>query len=134
MRDIKFRGKRIDNREWVYGGYDAMDGNHTIFDHESITHSAYEVDPTTVGQYVGRKDKNGREIYGGDITRGDWYVHGEAPFSVIGIVEYFDGWCAFIIHDTNMKVLAELNGQGAYHYSLEVLGNRWDNPELLKEE
>lgn len=69
-REIKFRGKRIDNGEWVYGYYfyDENRKRHFIFN-LSITGVLQEnkVDPETVGQYIGKKDKNKKEIYEGDI-------------------------------------------------------------------
>ena len=77
-------------------------------------------------------DKTGREIYEGDIVTGNWYSYEEPTSCVTGIVEYWQGWCAFIIHDAEMKVLAEMNGHGAYHFEFEVIGNVYENPELLK--
>ena len=119
MREIKFRGKRIDNTEWIRGGYikrwNGVEYKHYI--HDELYE--YEVDRGTVGQYTGLKDKYGTEIYEGDIIFRPNEV-GRIEFSEDG---------SFLIRFPHH--LARLN---ATWEPIEVIGNIHDTPELLEAE
>jgi len=146
MREIKFRGKRVDNGEWVYGypiivSYKAWikDINDTTTNprrlgQNSADFRCVEVEKETVGQYTGLKDKNGVEIYEGDIVTACWYDYEEPNHDMTGIVEFTEGWMSYWIADYDKKEFSELNGQGYYHWTIEVIGNIYDNPELVEGE
>ncbi|MFT8930043.1 MAG: YopX family protein [Sporolactobacillus sp.] len=142
MRQIKFRGKRTGNSEWEYGDLaQAKDGFIYICEsqsvderygignrgEENILHDAYSVQPKTVGQYTGLKDKNGREIYEGDI------VHFKCSgLSGKGYVYWAGKTAQFKILDIRDRT----KGRSYPFYEdavYRVDGNIYENPGLLKE-
>lgn len=122
MREIKFRGKVADEPdEWVIG---YLIDEETIFQKVGHENSkccecdSFRVDRETIGQYIGLADKNGKEICEKDLCLFDERV---------GIVVFQD--CQFvIIVEDEVYPLAEI-----YSCELEIVGNIYDNPELLGE-
>lgn len=135
MREILFRAKLLFNRKWVYGSFvREFDGYPQIISDEDG--GMYEVVPETVGQYTGLLDKNGRKIFEGDILHiakiadglgGYYHPPIDCPVNVMVkwdlcewtwetlcenklYISFPDAWC---------------------HYECEIIGNIYDNPELI---
>lgn len=129
MREILFRGKRKDNGKWVYGYYSyCTDGNilsHRIYigfgegyGTNKLSDVWYEVIPETVGQYTGLTDKDGTEIFEGDIV-----LHKNQK----DFIFYDEELAAFVCKDSFQKGASWL-----YTHEFELIGNIFENPELLK--
>ena len=127
MREIEFRGKRVDNGEWVYGFlitasykawikdvYDKYTNPRTITN-KYADFRCVEIIPETVGQYTGLLDKNGKKIYEGDILQSDKGFVGKV---------YFE--------DAQWFGAKDYLGYAVEH-GVEVIGNIYENSELLKE-
>lgn len=133
MREILFKAKRIDNGEWVEGYVFETNDNSYIayngqFDDDlflSPQNIFIPIDANTICQYTGLTDKNGNMIWENDVVKGKYWERGNShrhigeikyignAFKVVGVKQY-RGY-----HD-------ELNG------SYEIIGNIFDNPELLE--
>ena len=125
MREILFRCKRTDNGEWVQGyicryGWIGKEKDYIIPDYASALYTA-EIDPETVGQYTGLTDMNGRKIFEGDTV---WNSYDED----YGKVEWDNDMAKFIITFPTFTV----DFANVYGEELEIVGNVYDNPELLK--
>lgn len=148
-REIKFRGKMIPENEWIFGTILRIPAPPVCFG-KSETDKYYiqfpdprympdwnmsykmvqgEVNPNTIGQYAGIDDKNGKEIYEGDMVSFNLKTDAKGCPNIIGYIEYQTTFSSFRI----MSIL----GSFALDYNIkeiEVIGNIYDNPELLKED
>lgn len=144
MREIKFRGKRLDNGEWVYGCYLEFEHNYDkshkhyaimpmpILEHPPAnqTETFFEVDPVTVGQLLHYIDDN--EVYEGDILHIEIHDHWTKQVIASGneVVKIQD--CKIGVQWGFNRNFTRLTG--FCNTSMKVIGNRWDNPELLQVE
>ena len=131
MREILFRGKRLDNGEWVYGAYQPpveWDGRKWDVSIASVTEYGWLEDilviPETVGQFTGLTDRNGKRIFEGDIIKRFWL-----GAEIIYCVQYDGENAHFIGKALNKSGFTTFDNDGEM---FEVIGNIHDNPELLK--
>lgn len=130
MRTIKFRGNSIDTNEWLYGDLVRSSDMKrcAILVNDKSSYDECEVNPCTIGQFTGLYDKNGKEIYEGDILR-----FGNSPSGVCE-VKWNESIAAFCIRFSfeNKLGIRPLGEWTICERSIEVIGNIHDNPELLK--
>ena len=135
MREIMFRGKRLDNGAWETGSLVIVrmgchDAQYYIADKMTGYHT--HVRPSTIGQYTGLKDKNGKRIFEGDIVAQNWYDYDEPRDDSFGKVVFCEYDCSFSVMDVNKDGFMPLGRCGSYHWEVEVIGNIHDKPELLE--
>ena len=125
MKDIKFRGRDIKTGKWIVGSLYCFDNplpeGGIITEVIPLGTEGYypQVDPETVGQYTTRNDKNGKEIFDGDIVRDE--------YGNVGKVFWEDAMLSWRINYNMGNVWLANEPQ------LEIIGNVYDNPGLLEE-
>jgi len=132
MREILFRGKRLDNGEWRQGFLFKIWGKAFIlWGTTNGIPNMTEVDPETVGQYTGIHDRNGKPIFEGDLIKTDL----ERPYNIVVfrngcfLLNCNDGGEDYV--DTIENLSSPDVAQDSYW---EVIGNIYDNKELCKKQ
>ena len=124
MRQIIFRGKRIDNGEWVYGCYAPLLCNDKIVipNIKDYNGSDWKVIPETVGQFTGLCDKNGKKIFEGDIVKCLSLEYGYVNKEVY----YSEDKAKFALHSCGTDYEFD------EYINVEVVGDIHDDAELLE--
>jgi uncharacterized phage protein (TIGR01671 family) len=124
-REIKFRGRRLDNNEFVTGYYLPMASGAKHFIYLPLEylneHKRIEIDPKTLGQSTGQFDKNGVELFSGDIKK--------AEDGTLYVVEYNKFSASFIGRLVKKAIIKNIQLRSGYG---EKIGDIHQNPELLK--
>lgn len=138
-REIKFRAKMVDSDDWMYGYLREVWGenqrNFVIAPAKKFKYDGYTdmeedyVQPETIGEFTGLVDKNGVDIYEGDIITYSKEIINGVIFPEKGFVKYRTDHAMFVLQtDTGDELLSYCRRH------IEVIGNVFDNPELLEEE
>ena len=146
MREILFRGKNIFTNEWVFGEYTSVEGNmHPIIHSLENGNPEYFIYENTLGQYTGLKDKYDKPIYEGDIVQSiSWNefftTNAGEPLKALQrkmvVVFYQGAFCMMEKHPFDIEATywdLRSNSQFSVSGDLEVIGNIYDNPELVEE-
>ena len=134
MRDILFRGKRLDNGEWVRGNLfvSETDGRTYILAGSRLFTIEWEVDQETVGQFTGLTDKNGKRIFEGDVV-----IYDNSPYNAYcepqkGVIAWRNGSLSFKYIPWASVMYRPLCSDDFFAAKCDVIGNIHDNHELLE--
>ena len=130
-----FKAKRLDNREWVIGYlYRLSESNPPFIMLINKKGESYEVNECIICQCTGLKDKNGKLIWENDIAKFDVYYYEKLESSIISQIKWCDNLCALSLVVNDKGIRGTLGHLMDLNKEIEVVGNIFDNPELLENE
>ena len=122
MREIKFRGVDIADDKWIYGSLVKVGKDyHILGGGETEAHDYNIVDEESIGQFTGLRDKNGREVYEGDMFK---FINGDIMY-----VKWVKEYVEFELMDANTETT---NLNIWFAEDTEVIGNIFENKDLLE--
>ena len=133
MREIKFRAWDKGLKRMIYLSEPTVENDDfsgivfKLRDYFVSAFSSDRIEDLELMQYTGLKDKNGREIYEGDIVKTETDYINTGKITEIGVVEFYEEGLVWIINYGETQINL------AYAENIEVIGNIYENPELLKE-
>ena len=122
IENIKFKAKRLDNGKWVCGYFYKENGNTYIIENrqkESMLNRnvTYEVDPSTVCQFIGLKDCEGNEVWEGDIVEFKTYDFYKGKVKIEAVIEYINSVYFAVTDNTPYSLFTKC---------IKVVGNKFD--------
>ena len=126
----------VEDGVWVQGSLRCDVGKYTIFQFETkrADYVEYEIDPSTICQCTGLKDKNGTLIWENDIVKFDVYYYEKLDSSIISQIKWCNDLCALSLVVNGRGTRGTLGHLMCLNKEIEVIGNVFDNPELLESE
>jgi hypothetical protein len=126
-REIKFRGKRRDTGEWIYGSLCQNQFECMIMDWNAPDYGRYEVEVDSIGQFTGRTDGNDQEIYETDILEWDnGDKNSPKQRAEVFFDDYYKSEPGYYLRGKTVGMSYVIN-----EWYPTVIGNTFENPELL---
>lgn len=133
-----FKAKRVDDGDWLVGyvvkyGHTGKEKYYIVPSYASDLY-AIEVDTSTICQCTGLKDNNGKLIWENDIVKFDVYYYEKLESSIISQIKWCNDLCALSLVVNSIGTRGTLGHLMGLNKEIEVIGNVFDNPELLESE
>ena len=132
-RETKFRGKSLTTSEWLYGSLFNDGAEDYILPNlpsGALDYEDYQIDSNTIGQFTGVKDKKGKEVFEGDIVEVTCLEVSQYGRKMLCSIVYYSGFACYCFKASD-RIRCMIST--IPNAEIEVIGNRFENPELLSE-